>query len=237
MKYEEADASCKLILEISPELTHSICIYYVAPSKKALRRFPCADVAPRVPENTVPAYRKLSDRIHRAVVEVADLGLRELPGRTMSLEQGLALRLERQPCRAFQECMRRRFQSNSADLVSFMRRELPMRSYAASAFVGYANGRSKDSIKWPDPGNNFLDPISERMALPSSSFVRSQENPYTLSPTVNGSDLTKPFMDRPVPDVLVVPTSSPRRSKAGRSFPRRVSERLAASFLWNEHKR
>jgi hypothetical protein len=242
MKYEEADASCKLMLEIFPELTHSVTIFYSAPSKKALRRFPCAEVGPRVPENTLPAHRKLSDRIHRAVVEVADLGLRELPARSLALEQGLAFRWERHPYRVLQGWEVRRFQSKSCQggyeseaRVCFMRRELSMRSFSSSAYIDKENGRSHGSISWSDP--KVLDPISESIVLSSSFFASSQENFNSPVPTTNGSNVTKTFADLPVPNVLVVPTSSPVRNGTRRSFPRRVSERLAASFLRNEHKR
>jgi hypothetical protein len=243
MKYEEADASCELMREMFPELTHSLNIIYVPPSKKALRRFPCPEVTPR--QDTVSVHYRLLDLIHHAVVEVANLGLRELPARTMALDRGLALRSERQPSSMFQEWSRRRFQNictqsgyatDSEARVSFMRQELPMSPFPASSFVNKKNAHSHGLAN--GSATKFYNPISELLAIPSSSFVSMQESSnLSLVPTTNGSD-RKPFLDS-VPEVLLVPTPSlsPSRNSASRSFPRRISERFTSTFARIDHKR
>jgi hypothetical protein len=98
-KYDEADHSCELMLEIFPELTNSPDIYYVTPSKKALRRFPCTDASLQRPfPDTIqqPAHRILSDQIHRIVVEIADIGLRKISARAIALNRRLNLRSQKQ---------------------------------------------------------------------------------------------------------------------------------------------
>jgi hypothetical protein len=87
VKYDEADQSANLMMEIFPELLHSTDIYFVLPSKKALRRFPCIDVLPRPLPTTLQGHRLLSDRIHRNLVEIADLALRQIPQRAVALDR------------------------------------------------------------------------------------------------------------------------------------------------------
>ena len=240
MKYEEADASCELMQEIFPELLHSVSIYYVTPSKKALRRFPCPEVMPRPPENAVPVHRRLSDHIHRAVVEVADLGLRELPSRGLALDRGLAVRMKQH---AFQEWSKVRFQKNctpgmtESDVrVMFMCQELPMRSFSSVLLANKENSRGTGIPNGFD--RKSTETISELLKIPSSSFRSLPENSHLSSflvPTNSGSADSSSLL-APVPEVLMVPTSSPMRNTS-RSFPRRISERFTASFARHDHKR
>jgi hypothetical protein len=73
--------------DIFPELAHSTDIYFVLPSKKSLRRFPCVDILPRPLPTTLHAHRLLPDRVHRNVVEIADLALRRVPQQAIALDQ------------------------------------------------------------------------------------------------------------------------------------------------------
>lgn len=74
--------------EIFPELLESTDVYFVTPSKKALRRFPTSDPIPPPLDRTMQAHRFLDDRIHRDVAEVADFALRKVPSLTIVLETG-----------------------------------------------------------------------------------------------------------------------------------------------------
>jgi hypothetical protein len=94
VKYDEADLSAALMTEIFPELQYSSDIRYVLPSKKALRRFPCATVLPRPLPDSLNAQSQFSDRIRRNLKEVADLAMRRVPALTVKLDRYLETNLE-----------------------------------------------------------------------------------------------------------------------------------------------
>lgn len=63
------------------------------PSKKALRRFPCATVLPRPLPEKLNAHCFLSDRIRHNLAEIADLAVRRLPALMMELDRSLEAKL------------------------------------------------------------------------------------------------------------------------------------------------
>ena len=93
VKYDEADLSAALLTEIFPELVYSSDIQFMLPSKKALRRFPCATVLPRPLPEKLNAHCLLSDRIRHNLAEIADLAVRRLPALMMELDRSLTAKL------------------------------------------------------------------------------------------------------------------------------------------------
>jgi hypothetical protein len=177
-KYEEADHSCELMLEIFPELTNSPDIYYVTPSKKALRRFPCMDASLQRPfPDTIqqPAHRMLSDQIHRIVVEIADIGLRKIPARAIALNSRLNLRLQQQHSHSeitTQDWYKRRlhamiemkgYLNESEARVAIVCQALQMKQSSPSSFVSMSTSVGRNNQ-------------SSRGVLTLSSVVSSETN-------------------------------------------------------------
>lgn len=67
------------MFDIFPELHNSSEIIFLSPSKKAIRRFPTCDPAPKPLRSTFWAQKILDDRIRVYVAEIADLSLRVVP--------------------------------------------------------------------------------------------------------------------------------------------------------------
>lgn len=84
--YEECDRSAEVMLQLFPELRESTDMFFMLPSKKALRRFPSSNTIPSLLERSMWAHRILDDRIRRGVCEVADCSLRRVPSLTIRLE-------------------------------------------------------------------------------------------------------------------------------------------------------
>ena len=86
---DEADRSSELFLQLFPELRDSTNIFFVAPSNKALRRFPSASgTTPSVLDQSLWAHRILDDRIRHHTAEIADISLHCVPERMKRLEAG-----------------------------------------------------------------------------------------------------------------------------------------------------
>jgi hypothetical protein len=77
------------MIEIFPELVYSSDIEFILPSKKALRRFPCATVLPRPLPVSLNAQYLLSNRICRNLAEIADLAMRRIPALAVELDRNL----------------------------------------------------------------------------------------------------------------------------------------------------
>ena len=89
---QEADRSSELFLQLFPELRDSTNIFFMAPSKRALRRFPSSSgTTPSVLDQSMWAHRILDDRIRHNTAEIADITLHCVPERMKPLEAGCCL--------------------------------------------------------------------------------------------------------------------------------------------------
>lgn len=114
--YEEAGRSAELFIKLFPELRDSTNIFFMQPSKKALRRFPLSNIALPLPllDETMWAHRILDDRIRHHTTEIADISLHQIPARMDRLEKALPSKRCKAQSRMIKSVMSSRSMSNES---------------------------------------------------------------------------------------------------------------------------
>ena len=161
--------------EIFPELLESTDVYFVTPSKKALRRFPTPDPIPPPLDRTMHAHRFLDDRIHRAVAEVAGFALRKVPSLTIALETGIKSRHVAPSPRLLAAVMSSRGISNEAAarvviirqmLLKGTNRQPPSRMVENSKEVVRGENGAKSNKGKSHPNSNISREVPETTFYP-----------------------------------------------------------------------
>ena len=207
LKYDDADLSAALMAEILPELAHATDIQIVLPSKKALRRFPCATILPRPTPATLNAQSLLSDCIHRNVVEIADLAMRRLPMQVIELDRRLESKL---PNRKTDEA---KWQTRILTLVMRQRPSIN-ESEARVAIIQHAlhiQNRVSSSIatKSVEQGRHSHTSLREsdtpRTSVSLTNFNESKSN----NPAANAFNVRSSKSScNQIPDSLLIPSTS-----------------------------
>lgn len=195
------------MIEIFPELAHATDFHIMLPSKKALRRFPCATVLPRPIPASLNAQSLLSDCIRRNVVEIADLAMRRIPKQVIELDRILKAKLINR------KTDETKWQSRT--LTSYMQRRPNINeSEARGAIIQHAlhiqNLRSSSiaarSVQLGCLSRTSLKESSTAGATPTLNNAKENDsnNPFDVASSSRNH----------IPDSLVIPTNRSVNSTA-----------------------
>ena len=162
--------------EIFPELLESTDVYFVTPSKKALRRFPTPDPIPPPLDRTMHAHRFLDDRIHRAVAEVAGFALRKVPSLTIALETGIKSRHVAPSPRLLAAVMSSRGISNEAAARVAIIRQMLLKGtnrQPPSPMAAYSKAHSKEVVRGENGAKS-----NKGKSHPDSNFCEVPETTF-----------------------------------------------------------
>ena len=210
LKCSEADLSAALMTEIFPELVHSTDIQFLLPSKKALRRFPCATVFPRPLPDFLNAQTLLSDRIRCNLAEIADIAMRRVPALLAKIEdRNLEAKLahpktDETKWRTHTSTIATRQRPNNNDRqarVAIIRHALQIQNRTSSLIASRSNELSCLSRSTLKESNTTEAMLSSMNAKESSNNLAFNSFNVTSSKNSNNQ----------IPDSLDVPVTSLNR--------------------------